>query len=221
MKHASSRGSAASRSALGLVMIAVVAACGVGVAQSKAPAAPTVSASLVAASSVPQRTAKSAPSAKVVVKPAPAPKPAAPERLVIASIQIDNPVQPVTVTDGVLGLPKDPNDIGWWSGGGIPGSDKGATVLAAHRDSRELGRGVMVRLSEAQVGARIIVKSAGSSEVEFKVTENRNYAKATLPYEQLFSQSGPERLVIVTCGGKYITGKGYADNIIVTAVPVG
>ncbi len=217
MRHSSSRGSAASRSALGLATIAVLAACGVGVAQSKGSAAPTVSASPAVASSAPQRTAKSA---KVVVKPAPAPKPAAPERLVISSIHIDNPVLPVTVTDGVLGLPKDPNDIGWWSGGGIPGSGRGATVLAAHRDSRELGRGVMVRLSEAQVGAKVVVKSAGSSEVEFKVTENRNYAKATLPYEQLFSQSGPERLVIVTCGGKYITGKGYADNIIVTAVPV-
>jgi hypothetical protein len=41
-----------------------------------------------------------------------------------------------------------------------------------------------------------------------------------LPYEELFRQSGPERVVFVTCGGTYNrSGGGWDSNVEVTFRP--
>ncbi len=45
--------------------------------------------------------------------------------------------------------------------------------------------------------------------------------KAALPVDRLFAPDIAHRLVVVTCGGRYLpdTG-GYEDNIVVIATPV-
>ena len=56
------------------------------------------------------------------------------------------------------------------------------------------------------------------------VTSVREVVKSALP-QDIFTKSGPRRLVVVTCGGALepIPGShgefSYDDNIIVTAVP--
>lgn len=45
------------------------------------------------------------------------------------------------------------------------------------------------------------------------------FRKTALPYEDLFRQSGPERVVLVTCGGTYDRDHGGWDsNVVVTFV---
>jgi hypothetical protein len=46
------------------------------------------------------------------------------------------------------------------------------------------------------------------------------YLKERLPYERLFDQSGPPRVVLVTCGGEYRRDAGGWDsNVVVTFTP--
>ncbi len=54
------------------------------------------------------------------------------------------------------------------------------------------------------------------------VIDNRMIPKVNLPVDTLFNRTGEHRLVLVTCGGRFLTDVGrYTDNIVVTAVPVG
>ena len=64
------------------------------------------------------------------------------------------PVDPVGVQDdGDMQIPEDANRAGWYRFGPAPADAQGATVLAAHVDSRLTGVGQFSRLRK--LGARI------------------------------------------------------------------
>ena len=46
------------------------------------------------------------------------------------------------------------------------------------------------------------------------------YSKEVLPYEELFAQDGPGRVVPVTCGGTYRSSAGWDSDVVVTLTPV-
>ncbi len=146
-----------------------------------------------------------------------------PKRLKFGAVAIDTPIIPVGVTDDVLDLPPDPNVTGWWSSGAAPGSPVGTVLLAAHIDSRELGKGAMANLQNTPVGSTITIDGEpGQGSVQYRVEARRNYAKSSLPFESLFEQGSSPRLVVVTCGGSYDRSKGgYQENVVVVATPIG
>jgi hypothetical protein len=68
-------------------------------------------------------------------------------------------------------------------------------------------------------GAVTIVDKAGKSW-NYKVSQLITLKKNELPLraDELFGQSGPHRIVLVTCGGRWIGGStGYAENRVVIA----
>ena len=132
------------------------------------------------------------------------------------------PVDPVaTLPDGSLALPEDPRRLGWWTGGSAIGAPYGSVVLAGHLDSREHGLGFAARLTELRVGDPVVVSDADQA-LRYRV-----HARYLLPRTRLsaltalFSDRGPARLVLITCGGAYDHERGaYADNLVVEASPV-
>ena len=145
---------------------------------------------------------------------------AAPVGLTIPAIDIDSEVVPVGTDDGVLQVPPEPWVVGWWSDGVGPGSGNGTVVLDAHLDSREYGKGPFTRAKDLEVGApAALVDDAGDTHA-YVVTEVVTYEKVELPYEELFAQEGPERVVLVTCGGTYQAGSGWDSNVVVVMEPV-
>lgn len=221
MRHAPVRQLAALRLAVGLLGLAAILAVGWYFWGSHSPAAPVLGASSSAAADPVARPPSKLPSNPPPSLPVAVARAIAPAQVRIPDIDVDQPVVPVKVTNGVLGLPPDPNVVGWWSQGAAPGSESGAVVLAAHVDAPRYGTGVMVRLQRTPIGARIEVAAAdGKGLVEYVVQARKSYPKSELPYQQLFAQSGSPRLVIVTCGGYYNKStRQYSDNIVVIAVP--
>ena len=66
----------------------------------------------------------------------------------------------------------------------------------------------------------VLVTFDDSSVRSFRVTERRAYAKAELP-DEVFRRTGPATLRLITCGGAFDRSThSYADNIVVTAVPM-
>jgi LPXTG-site transpeptidase (sortase) family protein len=147
---------------------------------------------------------------------------APPVRLVVSSLDIDMDVVPVGVADdGTMAIPPDAYDAGWYRFGPEPGSP-GNTVLAAHVDSRRSGLGPFARLRDVDEGARIAVTSAEGTTHEYRVTSIRKIPKKEAPVATWFTRDGKERLVLVTCGGAWQAEIGhYADNVVVTADPIG
>ena len=175
----------------------------------------------------------SLPPARVAAAGAPAPavaaRPAAvrlaaapaPRRLRLPRQRIDAAVQPVSVdAGGALGVPDDPQQLGWWTGSARPGAASGSVVLDGHVDSAERGLGALFRLREAQLGEEISVENASGTTTRYTVVARRSYAKTALPAAEIFAQDTRPRLVLITCGGRFDPAtRHYADNVVVYAVP--
>ena len=57
--------------------------------------------------------------------------------------------------------------------------------------------------------------------IDYRVTSVERITKSALPVDRLFAPDVDHRLVIVTCGGRYLPeAGGYEDNIVVIAEPV-
>ncbi|MFC8501498.1 class F sortase [Pedococcus sp. NPDC057267] len=140
----------------------------------------------------------------------------------VPAIGVSAPVVPTAVDgSGALGIPEDPREVGWWSGGAAPGSPYGTTLLAGHVDSASRGLGSLVDLSRAPIGARVTVTGADGASQAYRVVARRSYPKATLPTTELFRQDVPARLLLITCGGQFDRSTGhYERNVVVFAVPV-
>jgi Sortase domain len=143
-----------------------------------------------------------------------------PVRMSIGAIDIDSRVQPVGAPDRVLEIPPKPWVVGWWKGGVGPGSGQGTVVLVAHLDSRTYGTGPFARARDLSVGDPMTLTDNDALVHDYRVASVETYLKKALPYEQIFTQSGPERVVIVTCGGEYHRDSGGWDsNVVVTFTP--
>jgi len=149
----------------------------------------------------------------------PAPDVARPRRLVIPVLGVDAVVDSEKVdTVGGLSLPDDPKRVGWWSAGAGPGSVFGSVILAGHVDDRELGRGALYKIGTLSVGDLIWVDSTAGRRA-YRVAARRVYQKAKLPGD-VFAQSVPERLVLVTCTSPYDRKtQSYEANVVVYASP--
>ena len=144
-----------------------------------------------------------------------------PVHLRLPRLRIDAPVLPVSVgADGLLGVPDNPRQLGWWSGSDRPGMPSGNVVIDGHVDSAALGLGALFRLREARPGDDVLLTNAAGRYTHYTVVARRSYAKTSLPVAEVFAANVGPRLVLLTCGGPFDQAtRHYADNIVVYAVP--
>jgi LPXTG-site transpeptidase (sortase) family protein len=130
------------------------------------------------------------------------------------------PVDPASTVDGLLAVPENVQRVGWWDGGAQAGDPFGALAIAGHVDSAKSGLGFFVRLQDIRVGETITLRDSGH-QASYKVTSIRSVPQDALA-TGTFDQTGPHRLVLITCTGRYDRARGgYERNLVVTAMPVG
>jgi LPXTG-site transpeptidase (sortase) family protein len=111
--------------------------------------------------------------------------------------------------------------VGWWQSGALAGDVFGSVVLAGHIDSRDWGLGFFERLRRIRPGDEVLLHD-GVYEQRYRVVSTRDVPKASLATgTDTFSQQVPGRLVLLTCTGPYDRVTHYADNLVVTAEPLG
>ncbi|MFD7655209.1 class F sortase [Actinosynnema sp. NPDC059797] len=122
--------------------------------------------------------------------------------------------------DGVLPVPEGVGEATWW--GVELGAAEGATVLAGHVNWRG-ATGPFDELWRASVGQAVTVVDTAGKAFEYRVGAVEAVRKDDLPNRavELFGPRGGHRLVLVTCGGRWVGGDtGYEENQVVTATPV-
>ncbi len=133
-------------------------------------------------------------------------------------------VDPVQLTDaGALIPPSDVSRLGWYSASAVPGAEGGvgSSVITGHINYQGQGTGYAARFADMKLGDEFDIKIDGTPKT-FRVTK----APYRLPKGSDFppevnDATGPNRLVLITCGGQFVGGAlGYADNIITIAEPV-
>jgi len=141
-----------------------------------------------------------------------------PTRLRLPSIAVDTSIVAVGMqADGQMEVPPAAL-VGWYRLGPRPGAP-GSAVLAAHIDYAGQ-RGAFFALPRVQVGDAVLVTESDGIERRYVVTERAQVAKADVDLSRYFTNEGPTRLTLITCGGVFNGASGhYRDNIIITAVP--
>jgi sortase (surface protein transpeptidase) len=111
-------------------------------------------------------------------------------RLSIPELDIDMKVDAMGFDpEGAMALPDAASDAGWYKFGPGVGHDSGATVIAAHIDSRHDGIGPFSRLKDASPGSIISVAGSDGVTVDYVVTEVRSVGKIDAPMRRC--SSGP------------------------------
>ncbi|NUP45782.1 MAG: class F sortase [Catenulispora sp.] len=149
--------------------------------------------------------------------------------------------RPVRVTVARVGIHADVLALGLGRGGGVgvPGPDEalkaawydrgpapgqaGPAVITGHVDSRAVpdNRAAFYELGAVRPGDVVEVARADRRTAVFAVDTVALVPKSRFPTRAVYGPTGYPALRLITCGGRYDPGTGYAANIIVYAHLVG
>lgn len=155
----------------------------------------------------------------------PAPAPGANSEVREMSMRIgDNtaPVDLIQATDNNSLLPpQDVKRVGWYSASAIPGvNGSGSSLITGHINDVAQGDGYAHQFTSLKEGDKVIVTVNGEDRSFTVNAEPYHVPKGTKFPDIVNQDKGDNQLVLITCGGQFVGGLlGYADNIIVTAVP--
>jgi hypothetical protein len=144
-----------------------------------------------------------------------------PERLVVRSLGIDAPLTGTLIdADGALVPPDDPAQLAWW-GAVLPGTGAGSVLVAGHLDVRGYGRGPLARIVDFETGDGAVLTGRDGGRATYVLRGVTTIRKESLPAAKLFGSGGPERLVLVTCGGTYDPDlRSWDSNVVAVLDPV-
>lgn len=140
-----------------------------------------------------------------------------PVRLIIPSIGLDAPIDPMGVNSkGEMDVPdgQTPN-VGWYKHGTIPGNT-GSAVIDAHVFA------AFSDLKDVAVGSSVFVVNADGEKLEFKVGNTNVYRLGDLSSGKLFSRKDARRLNLITCAGERTAdGSTYTHRLVVYTTLIG
>lgn len=141
-----------------------------------------------------------------------------PLKLRIAKLKIDTFIEPVGIdTQGNMAAPRDPQGVSWYAEGGFPGIP-GNVVLAGHVDDVQGNPAVFARLTTLTKGDTITITTMSGKVYLYTVNSRATYPYDKAPLEDIFGKSEKERLVLITCSGKWDEKtKNYADREVIYA----
>ncbi|OEJ23935.1 class F sortase [Streptomyces agglomeratus] len=111
--------------------------------------------------------------------------------------------------------PQDPNLAGWYQNGISPGQ-RGTSVIVGHVDNA-VGPAVFYNLGSMKKGQLIEVKRYDGRAAVFEVYGVEVFSKEEFPGVRVYGDTGRPELRVITCGGGYSKGSGYAGNVVVFA----
>ncbi len=149
--------------------------------------------------------------------------------LVIPALRVRAPVVATGAVDGSMTIPANIHTVGWYDGSDSSSGTKtsaptpwpgqpGVSLLAGHVDWAGKGPGALYYLGQLVPGDPIQVIGSNRQSTYWRVSQPPIViSKADLPAD-LFVNSGPPKLALVTCGGPFDAATGhYLDNVIVWA----
>lgn len=157
------------------------------------------------------------PPIKNTVVPPKQAQPGLPVRLKIPSVNVDAPVEFVSLTpDGAMDVPKSQDNVAWYKLGQRPG-ENGSAVVAGHYGVWDNGRGsVFDSLKQLQKGDRVYVEDEKGVTYTFLVREFRDYDPNADATSVFVSNDGKSHLNIITCEGVWNkVSKSYSERLVV------
>ena len=118
--------------------------------------------------------------------------------------------------DGVMEVPAEPANAGWYELGPSPGA-LGPAVVAGHVTWNQ-APAVFFRLAELRPGDVVQVTRTDDVVAVFEVTRVERYPKTAFPTDMVFGAIDHAGLRLITCGGDYEqAAHRYTDNVVAFA----
>jgi sortase (surface protein transpeptidase) len=152
--------------------------------------------------------------------PTPAPQASVVGHLLVTAIGVDMPIEAVgTDSQGLMDIPRNPADAGWWQPGFPPGT-RGHVVLDGHVHWGN-DPGPFVHLDRLRRGDVALVTWRDGLRYTYHVTATSTYAwNAKVP--ELFGPASQSTLVLITCAGAWdAANQRYPDTLVVQATLAG
>jgi LPXTG-site transpeptidase (sortase) family protein len=145
---------------------------------------------------------------------------APPVQLLIPVLNVHRPVEPVGVSRyGVMNLPSNGWNAGWYRGGPVPGAP-GDAVIEGHAGYPDQPM-LFGKLGSLRRGDQIIVVLADKSRRLFEVVSMTSVAVGVAP-PGMGDANGSPRLTLVTCTGSFDANTfSYSQRLVVQASYVG
>lgn len=133
-------------------------------------------------------------------------------------------VDPIQLTSaGMLIPPTDVTRLGWYSASAVPGArgNSGSTVITGHINYQGQGAGFAAKFTELKLGDEFTIAMDGEPRT-YRVTQAPfRVAKGAEMPAVVNDTTGANKVVLITCGGRFVGGTlGYEDNIFTVAEPV-
>jgi hypothetical protein len=141
-------------------------------------------------------------------------RPARPGRIRIPEAGVNAGVRAVRARPDGIEVPPD-GYTGWYAGGPRPG-EPGRAVVIGHLDTKD-GPGVFEHVPSLRRGAPIDVIDDRGAVHRYRVVGVTRVRKNRFPTGAVYGHARHPVLVLVTCGGPYVAGHGYRDNVLVYA----
>jgi hypothetical protein len=117
--------------------------------------------------------------------------------------------------DGVMEVPRDPAEAGWFTGGPTPGA-LGPAVITGHVTWN--GPAVFHRLGTMRRGDQVTVTREDGKTAVFTVSRVARFSKSRFPSRAVYGAIDHAGLRLITCGGTYDAARHrYLDNVVVFA----
>ncbi|WP_424936522.1 MULTISPECIES: class F sortase [Bacteria] len=160
---------------------------------------------------------------QVTPSPAPIAEDLGPHMLSAPAAGLRVPLVPLGLDDkGDFAVPS-PEKAAVFTDGAPLEAETGSTFIAGHVVDRTGRFAPMARLSALRPGDRIVTADGAGARRHWYVTAATVVARDGLD-PSMWATAGPRQLVLVTCAGRIDTSVGaaaqFADNLVVTAVPV-
>jgi Sortase domain len=141
-------------------------------------------------------------------------RPAPPKSISIPAAGVRAPVESVALRRGALRVPAI-GHAGWYDGGPRPGED-GRAVIIGHLDTHR-GPGLFARVPSLPPGTAVSVTDRRGETHRYNVIGEAQVKKDGFPTEYVYGAADSPVLVLITCGGPFVKGRGYRDNVLLYA----
>jgi hypothetical protein len=184
-------------------------------ARGGSPAPPAVT----APSSAPPSSSTPPPAAPAENRQPPSPGPQKPGTLRLPGGGTAMMVRQGLGPGNTLPVPSNIGQAAWW--GAALDAVSGASVFAGHVNWRG-ATGPFAELWNERIGGVVTIMDSAGKTAEYRISQLVTVHKNDLATraDDLFGQAGPHRVVLVTCGGRWVGGSdGYEENRVVIADP--
>lgn len=141
-------------------------------------------------------------------------QPFSPVKIDIPAIQIDANIEQVPITNGVMGVPKNAWNVGWYPELSKPGQDTNV-VMAGHKDWWGIGPTIFANLQNLAPGDKVYLTDQQGSGFTYVITSVES-VPSDIDAAKIVDDTGRETLTLITCTGTF-DGQEYQSRLIVRA----